>query len=101
MCTISFIFIVLLSLSLIMVIDYGKVKTWQMIAWKGLFALSVIILFILPLPVAEFGVWGNRLLSLLMVLVLACIVSEVFCLISWILGLDANRITDLLSGKKN
>ncbi len=101
MCTISFIFIVLLSLSLIMVIDYGKVKTWQMIAWKGLFALSVIILFILPLPVAEFGVWGNRLLSLLMVLVLACIVSEAFCLISWILGLDTNRITDLLSGKKN
>ncbi len=102
MDTISIISTCVLALSVLIVDDYAKLKSWPMILWRGLMVISVISLLIHPLPlsITIYGKIVARIGSFVFVLFVTLAFWAVFHIIAWIFAIKPESITDFLAGKK-
>lgn len=102
MDTISIISTCVLALSVLIVDDYAKLKSWPMTLWRGLMVISVISLLIHPLPVTivKCDEILGRVTTFLFAASAVIAFWAVFHIIAWILAIKPESITDFLAGKK-
>lgn len=102
MDTISIISACVLALSVLVVGDYAKLKTWPMMLWRGLMVISAISLLIHPFPLSV-TIWGEIFApigSFAFVLFITLAFWAIFHVIAWIFAIKSEKITDFLAGKK-